>query len=330
MKIFSRQLNRNGARHRQHRERPRRQHQHQRHDHGRNDAVQQPLRRRQQPEQDEHHDLRQPGRGIEKRHHRIMRPRRPVADDDAGEIDREKSRGVRDLRHAEDHQGGGRDKGRMQALRQRHAIERHHHQTAADHPDDGAEQAFARELHGDMRGRAFADRNELDQHQREKDGERIVGAGFSFQGCADTRAQAQALGVHEQKHRRGIGRCHHGADQQRLGPVQIERIFGGRRRDQRGNQHADGRQHHRWRQHGADALKLGPQAAVEQDQRQRHRAHQIGGAHVVEAELARPGIARQHADQQEHQQQRARRSAARAGWTGFRPSPERRRAEWLC
>ena len=40
-----------------------------------------------------------------------------------------------------------------------------------------------------------------------------------------------------------------------LGPVQIERIFGDRRRDQRGDQHADRRQHHRRRQHGADALK---------------------------------------------------------------------------
>ena len=233
-----------------------------------------------------------------------MRARRPVADDDAGEIDREKSRGVRDLRHAEDHQRGGGDKGRMQALRQRHAIERQHHQTAADHADDGAEQAFARELQHNMRRRAFTDRNELDQHQGEKDRERIVGAGFGFQGCADTGAQAQALRVNEQEHRRGIGRRHHGADQQRLGPVQIERIFGGRRGDQRGDQHADGRQHHRWRQHGTDALKLGPQAAVEQDQRQRHRSHQIGGADVIEAELARPGIARQHADQEEHQQQR--------------------------
>jgi len=64
------------------------------------------------------------------------------------------------------------------------------------------------------------------------------------------------------------------------------------------------RQHHRRRQHGADALKPGFQAAVEQDQRQRHRPHQIGGADVVELQPAGAGIARQHADQQEYQQQR--------------------------
>ena len=110
--------------------------------------------------------------------------------------------------------------------------------------------------------------------------------------------------MHQQKHRRRIGRRHHGADQQRLGPVQIERIFGDRRGDQRRQQHADGRQHHRGRQHRADALKPRAQAAVEQDQRQRHRSHQIGGAHVVEPQLARAGIAGHHADQQKHQQQR--------------------------
>src|SRR6266850_265097 len=42
---------------------------------------------------------------------------------------------------------------------------------------------------------------------------------------------------------------------------------------------------------------------IEQDQRQRHRADQIGGADVVEPQLPRAGVAGQHADEQEHQQQ---------------------------
>jgi len=50
-------------------------------------------------------------------------------------------------------------------------------------------------------------------------------------------------------------------------------------------------------------LKPRSQAAVEQDQRQRDRSHQIGGAHVVEPQLARTGIAGQHADQEKHQEQ---------------------------
>ena len=287
-----------------HRERPRHQHQHQRHQHSRDNAHHQPLRRHQETEHDEHHDLRQPGRGVEKRHHRIMRAGRPVADDDAGQINREKSRGMPDLRRAENHQRRGGDKGRVQALRQRHAVERQHHQTAADDADDAAEHGFAAKLQRDMRRRALADRNELDQHQREKYRERIVGAGFRLQRRADARAQPQALRMHQQKHRRGIGGRHHRADQQRFGPVQVERIFGDGCGDQRRQQHADRRQHHRGRQHRADALKPRSQAAIEQDQRQRHRSHQIGGAHIVEPQVAGAGIAGQHADHQKHQQQR--------------------------
>jgi hypothetical protein len=46
------------------------------------------------------------------------------------------------------------------------------------------------------------------------------------------------------------------------------------------------------------------QPAVEQDQRQRDRAHDIGHPHVVEFDAARSLLARQHADDQEDQQQR--------------------------
>ena len=212
-----------------HRDRPRHQHQHDRHHHGRNDAADQPLRRDQQAEQHEHHDLRQPGRGIEKRHDRIMRPGRPVADDDAGEIDREKPRRVRDLRHAEDHQCGGGDKWRVQPLRQRHPVQRHHHETATDHADNGAEYGLTDKLQRDLPDRAFADRNEFDQHERQKHRERIVGAGFDLQRRTDAGTQPQPLRVDQQKHRGGIGRRHHGAHQQRLGPVQIERVSGDRR-----------------------------------------------------------------------------------------------------
>ena len=70
------------------------------------------------------------------------------------------------------------------------------------------------------------------------------------------------------------------------------------------SEHADGREHHGGREHGADAGKARLQAAVEQDQGQRHRADQIGRADVVELELAGTRITRQHADREEDQQQR--------------------------
>ncbi len=110
-----------------------------------------------------------------------------------------------DLRRPENHQRGGADKRRMQALRQRHPVEREHHEPAAGHADDGAKHGLAAEFERDMQSRTFADRNQLNQHQREKHRERIVGAGFDLQRCADARTQAQALRVHQQKHRRRIG-----------------------------------------------------------------------------------------------------------------------------
>ena len=265
--------------------------------------LDQPLRRYQQAQQHEHHDLRQPGRGVEKGHHRIMRAGRPVADDDAGEIDGQKARGMHDLRAAENHQRRGGDERRVQPLRQRDAVQPQHHQPAAEHADDGAEHGLAGEFQHHMRDRAFADRNQFHQHQGEKHRERIVGAGFDLQRRADARTQPQALRMHQQEHRRGVGRRQYRAGQQRFGPVQVERVFGDGRGDQRRQQDADGGQHHRRRQHRLDALKPRFQPAVEQDQRQRHRSHQIGGVHIVEPDLAGAGIAGEHADEQKHQQQ---------------------------
>ncbi|MGX1168116.1 hypothetical protein AB7M16_004382 [Bradyrhizobium sp. USDA 372] len=155
-----------------------------------------------------------------------------------------------------------------------------------------------------MAGRARADRDVFHQHQSEEDREGIVGAGFRLQRRADARAQTQALGVHQEEHGGRVGRGHHGAHQQRLRPVEVERVFGERRRDQRGQQHADGREHERRGEHGADAGKARAQAAVEQDQGERDGADQIGGADVVELELTGAGIAGEHADDQEDEQQR--------------------------
>ena len=233
-----------------------------------------------------------------------MRAGRPVADDDAGKIDREEPRPVRNLRGAEDHQRRGGDERRVQALRQRDAIERQYHQPAADETDDGTENGLAKEFEADMQGRALADRNQLDQHQGQEHRERIVGAGFNFKGGADARPQPQPLGVNQQEHRGGVGGSEHGARQQRFGPVQVERIFGHRRGDQRGEQHAESGEHDRRRQHRPDGLKSRPQPAVEQDQRQRNRADQIGGSDVVELQAAGAGVAGNHAYHEEHQQQR--------------------------
>ena len=67
----------------------------------------------------------------------------------------------------------------------------------------------------------LAGEQDLDQHDGEEDRERIVDAGLDLERGADARAQPQALGVQQEEHRRGVGRGHHRADQQRLAPVQF-------------------------------------------------------------------------------------------------------------
>ena len=147
-------------------------------------------------------------------------------------------------------------------------------------------------------------------------------AGFDLQRRADARPQPQPLGVQQEEHGRGVGRGDDGADQQRLGPAEAERIHRRRRGERGGHQHADGRQQARRPDHVAEGLEAGAQPAVEQDQRQRHRADGVGEPHVVELDAERPGLARQHADAAGTPAATARRSAAPPGSTGCRPGSE--------
>ena len=138
MNSFSRQEKRNGARHRntatgratsisvsRHRQR-------------RQQPLRQPVRPDQQAEQHEHHDLREPGHGIEEHHDRVVGARRPVADHEAGEIDGEKARAVHRGK-PEDHQRAGGHERRVQALRQAEPVEHQHDRAPAQDAEEGAE-----------------------------------------------------------------------------------------------------------------------------------------------------------------------------------------------
>ena len=212
------------------------------------------MRRHQKPEQDEHHDLRQPGRGIEKGHHRIMRPRRPVADDDAGEIDREKARRMRDLGDAENHQRRGGDERRVQALRQRHAL------SASTTSRPPITPMMAPRIASRANSSATCETSfRRSKSVRPASSVRNTANGSlvpdSASSVAPTRGEGASPGggAGETPPRRRSRRRPRRPGG--LGPAELERLFGDRRREQRGHQHADGRQHHRGRQHGADALK---------------------------------------------------------------------------
>ena len=77
----------------------------------------------------------------------------------------------------------------MQALRQRQSVEHQSNDLAAGKADDAAENGIAQEGEQRMRPTLLAEQQDFDQQQREKDGERIVGAGFHLQ---HTRARAGA------------------------------------------------------------------------------------------------------------------------------------------
>ena len=95
MNSFSRVVNGNGAEAEEHRGRPRDEHQRERDRQRRQDGLRQAARPGQQAEHHEHDDLREPGRGVEERHQRVVRAGRAVADHEAGDIDREKAGAVR-------------------------------------------------------------------------------------------------------------------------------------------------------------------------------------------------------------------------------------------
>ena len=264
------------------------------------------LRPCQKTEQHEHHDLGEPGRP-----HR-GRPRPGCARASAGcrrPFRRDKRRGspsrAATCASAKITSALVATKGACRPCARPRRLSTNTIGAPADDPDDGAEDGFAGERDDDvLPGVIAADQQEFDQHDGEEDRERIVDAGFDFQHRADAGPQPQPLGVDQEEHRRRIGRGHDRADQEGLGPVHAEHVSGKRRGQRRGQQHAERRQHHRRRQHAAEGRKPRAQAAVEQDQRERDGADHIGRAHVVELDPARPALARQHAEEQEHQQQR--------------------------
>jgi len=106
----------------------------------------------------------------------------------------------------------------------------------------------------------------------------------------------------QEEDRSRIGRCHDRAYQQRLDPAQIESVSGDRRSKHCGKQDPGRRQGHRRTENAAESREPGTQASVEQNERKRDRADDIGGAHVIELNAARARFAGNHADDEKHQE----------------------------
>jgi hypothetical protein len=264
------------------------------------DRPRQALRPRQQAEQDEHRDLREPGRGVEESDHRIVGPDRAVSDHQPGDVDGEESRPVNGLGEPEDDDGAGGDEGRVQPLRQIEPVEHQHHRAAAEVPDQPTEQRLPHQEDDDLGPGLAPHQQDLHQNDGEEDRDRIVDAGFDLQRGIDARSQPQPTRVQQEEDRGGIGGGDDGAHQQRFGQAQAQRPRRRRRGQRSGDEHAHGRQHPGRPDHVAEDLEPGSQAAVEQDEPERHRADGVGNLHVVELDAEWAGLAGRHSDDQKH------------------------------
>ena len=113
----------------------------------------------------------------------------------------------------------------------------------------------------------------------------------------------QAAAADQEEHRGCIGRAHDRAEQQRLQRRQLEQLRRRERGEAGGERHADARQQQGRGDRATHVRRARAQAAVEQNHCQRERADQIGETGVVVTDTARPILAEQQAEHQEHQQQ---------------------------
>ena len=151
-------------------------------------------------------------------------------------------------------------------------------------------------------GRAHG-QGDADQGQRQVHRHRVVHARLDLQRRRDPVVEPHARGLEQREHRRRVGGAHDGAHQQGQRPVQPQQPARRQAGDARAHHHTQRGQQQRRLQAGAEGLEIGAQAAVEQDDRQRHVAHPETELEIVEDQAAWPVFSRQHAGQQEHQQE---------------------------
>ena len=149
---------------------------------------------------------------------------------------------------------------------------------------------------------AAAGNQQFDQGDGEEHRHRIVHAGFHLQRGADALAQFHAALMQQQEHRRGVGRGDDGAGQQSRDPGQIEQPDRGQTGDGGGDQNTDCRHDAGRRPGDAYRPQRRAQPAIEQDDRQRQAAQQVGRLKIIELD-AKSIFPCRHAERQEDQQQ---------------------------
>ncbi|MNF57263.1 hypothetical protein D3C84_387810 [compost metagenome] len=205
---------------------------------------QQVVGRHQQPQHQEHADLRQPGHAVEHVQNAVAAAHRTVADHQAADVHRQEAAAVQGVGQGKDDQPASDDQNRIQTGGQIDAIDQLQHQPATAQADDATDTELADQMCQQAPVQAgLAAGEHVDQGDGEKHRHRVVAAGFDFEGGGDPFVQA--LATQQREHRRGVGGADDGADQQALNQVQVEQPRGRHAGQPGGNQHPDRRQRQR-------------------------------------------------------------------------------------
>ncbi len=285
-----------------HRQRPRHQDHPQRQAQRRQGDGQQVVGRDQQPQHQEHADLRQPCHAVEHVQDAVAAADRLVAQHQAAQVHGKEAAAVQGVGCRENHQAAGDHQDGIQAASQLDTVDQLQHQPAAAQAEQPAYAELAQQVGEQAPVQAgLAAGDHVDQGDGEEHRHWVVAARLDLQGGGDPLVQA--LAPEQREHCRGVGGADDGADQQALDQAQVEQPGGDQAGEGGGDHHADGGQRQRRPQRHAEARHPRAQAAVKQDHGQRQVAHQVGGRVVVEDDAATidPG---DHADGEDDDQNR--------------------------
>ncbi|MNP01989.1 hypothetical protein D3C76_938220 [compost metagenome] len=221
-----------------HRQRPGKQDHPQRQSQRRQCNRQQVVGRDQQPQHQEHADLRQPGHAVEHVQNAMAAAHRPVTDDQAAQVHGQEAAAMQGVGQGEYHQAAGNDQYRIETGGQVDPVDQLQHQPATAEADHTADAELAQQVGQQAPVQAgLATGKHVDQGHSEEHRHRVVAAGFDLQ--AGRHPFVQAFATQQRKHRRGVGGTDDGADQQALDQVQVEQPGRGHAGQPGGDQHPD-------------------------------------------------------------------------------------------
>jgi len=171
--------------------------------------VEKPAGETEQAEGHEHDDLRQPGDGVVESPHSLLEHELAVADDDAGQVDREEAAAGELHRDPVHQQPAGADQHRVQPRRSQ--------LDAVDNPDRGeparqADHGAGQHLRGEELEQPWTERNvaeqEFDAANGEEDRHRIIRRALDLQQGRDPLRQRHPSPPQDREHGRRVGRPH--------------------------------------------------------------------------------------------------------------------------